>query len=146
MPTVIFTGSPPPACGFSPSTVPGAVPIWRCSFSPRPLPKASRFTCSITATCGAISLMSMMLPGPWRIYNIGNNRSVEVSRVVELLEQEFGRKARIELVPMQPGDVPETCADVDDLMRDVGFHPATPIETGVRQFVAWYRDYHRLTE
>jgi UDP-glucuronate 4-epimerase len=80
---------------------------------------------------------------PWRVYNIGNNRSVEVSRVVELLEQEFGRKAKIELVPMQPGDVPETRADVDDLMRDVGFRPTTSIETGVRNFVAWYRDYHR---
>jgi UDP-glucuronate 4-epimerase len=80
---------------------------------------------------------------PWRVYNIGNNRTVEVSRVVELLEQEFGRKAKIELVPMQPGDVPETWANVDDLMRDVGFRPATPIETGVRNFVAWYRDYHR---
>ena len=81
---------------------------------------------------------------PWRIYNIGNNRSVEIVRVVELLEREFGRKAATELVAMQPGDVPETCADVDDLMRDVGFRPATPIEQGVRNFVAWYRDYHRL--
>jgi UDP-glucuronate 4-epimerase len=82
---------------------------------------------------------------PWRIYNIGNNRSVEISRVVELLEQEFGRKAKIELVPMQPGDVPETRADVDDLMRDVGFRPATPIEVGVRNFAAWYREYHRYS-
>jgi UDP-glucuronate 4-epimerase len=80
---------------------------------------------------------------PWRVYNIGNNRSVEISQVVELLEWELGRKAEIELVPMQPGDVPETCADVDDLMRDVGFRPSTPIETGVRNFVAWYREYHR---
>ena len=80
---------------------------------------------------------------PWRIYNIGNNRSVEISRVVELLEQEFGRKAKIELAPMQPGDVTETCADVDDLTRDVGFRPATPIEDGIRRFAAWYRDYHR---
>jgi len=80
---------------------------------------------------------------PWRLYNIGNNRSVEVSRVVELLEQELGRKAKTELVAMQPGDVPETCADIDDLMRDVGFRPVTPIEQGVRNFVAWYRDYHR---
>jgi UDP-glucuronate 4-epimerase len=80
---------------------------------------------------------------PWRIYNIGNNRTVEISRVVELLEQEFARKAEIELVPMQPGDVAETCADVDDLMRDVGFRPATPIEHGISNFVAWYRDYHR---
>jgi UDP-glucuronate 4-epimerase len=82
-------------------------------------------------------------PAPWRIYNIGNDSTVEVSRIVELLEQEFGHKAKTELVPMQPGDVPETCADVDDLMRDVGFRPSTPIETGVRNFVAWYREYHR---
>jgi UDP-glucuronate 4-epimerase len=80
---------------------------------------------------------------PWRIYNIGNNRSVEVPRVVALLEQELGRKAKVELVPMQPGDVPETRADVDDLMRDVGFRPATSIEQGVQKFVAWYRQYHR---
>jgi UDP-glucuronate 4-epimerase len=80
---------------------------------------------------------------PWRIYNIGNNGTVEVPRVVALLEQELGRKATIELVPMQPGDVPETCADVDDLMRDVGFRPATPIEDGVRKFVVWFRQYHR---
>jgi UDP-glucuronate 4-epimerase len=80
---------------------------------------------------------------PWRIYNIGNNRTVEISRVVELLEQEFGRKAIVELVPMQPGDVPESCADVDDLMRDVGFRPSTPIEQGLRNFAAWFRDYHR---
>lgn len=79
---------------------------------------------------------------PWRIYNIGNNRPVEVPRVVTLLEQELGRKAKIELVPMQPGDVPETCADIDDLMRVVGFRPVTSIEDGVRKFVAWYRDYH----
>jgi UDP-glucuronate 4-epimerase len=79
---------------------------------------------------------------PWRIYNIGNNRPVEVPRVVTLLEQELGRKAKIELVPMQPGDVPETCADIDDLMREVGFRPVTAIEDGVRKFVAWYRDYH----
>jgi UDP-glucuronate 4-epimerase len=80
---------------------------------------------------------------PWRIYNIGNNRAVEVSRVVELLEKEFGRKAKTELVAMQPGDVPESCADVDDLMREVGFRPATPIEEGVRRFAAWFREFHR---
>jgi UDP-glucuronate 4-epimerase len=79
---------------------------------------------------------------PWRIYNIGNNRTVEVPRVVALLEQELGRKAKIELAPMQPGDVPETCAEIDDLMRDVGFRPETSIEDGVRKFVAWYRQYH----
>jgi UDP-glucuronate 4-epimerase len=80
---------------------------------------------------------------PWRIYNIGNNRTVEVPRVVELLEKEFGRNAKIELMPMQAGDVPETCADIDDLMREVGFRPVTSIEDGVRNFVAWYKEYHR---
>jgi UDP-glucuronate 4-epimerase len=80
---------------------------------------------------------------PWRIYNIGNNRSVEVPRVVALLEQELGRKAKVEMAPMQAGDVPETCADVDDLMREVGFRPATSIEDGVRNFIAWFRQYHR---
>jgi UDP-glucuronate 4-epimerase len=78
---------------------------------------------------------------PWRIYNIGNNTSVEVSQVVALLEAELGRKAVTELVAMQPGDVPETCADVTDLMREVGFRPSTPIAEGVRRFVAWYLAY-----
>jgi UDP-glucuronate 4-epimerase len=80
---------------------------------------------------------------PWRIYNVGNNRTVEVPRIVTLLEQELGRRAKIELLPMQPGDVPETCADVDDLMHDVGFRPSTSIEDGVRKFVIWYREHHR---
>jgi UDP-glucuronate 4-epimerase len=81
---------------------------------------------------------------PWRIYNIGNNQSVEISRVVDLLERELGRPAIRELAPMQPGDVPETQADVDDLMREVGFKPATPIEEGIKRFVAWYRSYQAL--
>jgi UDP-glucuronate 4-epimerase len=80
---------------------------------------------------------------PWRIYNIGNNRSVDVGRVVSLLEAELGRSAIKELVEMQPGDVAETCADVDELMREIGFQPKTPIEEGVRHFVSWFRDYHR---
>jgi UDP-glucuronate 4-epimerase len=80
---------------------------------------------------------------PWRLYNIGNNQPVEIMRVVELLENELGRKAVKELVPMQPGDVPQTYADIDDLIRDIGFRPKVPLEEGVRRFVAWYRDYHR---
>lgn len=81
---------------------------------------------------------------PWRIYNIGNNRTVEVSRVVELLEKEFGRPAIREMAPMQPGDVSETRADVDDLMRDVGFRPSTSIEEGIKRFAAWYRGYRGI--
>ncbi len=79
---------------------------------------------------------------PWRLYNIGSNRPVEVTRVVALIAAELGRKALTELVPIQPGDVPETYADIDALMRDVGFQPKTPIEEGIRRFVTWYRDYH----
>jgi UDP-glucuronate 4-epimerase len=80
---------------------------------------------------------------PWRIYNIGNDRSVEVPRVVELLEAELGCRAIRQLVPMQPGDVTETRADVSDLMRDANFRPSTSIEEGIRRFVAWFRSYHR---
>ena len=80
---------------------------------------------------------------PWRVYNIGNNHPVELLDVVALLEQALGKKAIRELVPMQPGDVPATYADVDDLMRDVGFKPATPIADGVARFIAWYKEHHR---
>ncbi|KAB2873489.1 MAG: NAD-dependent epimerase [Pseudorhodoplanes sp.] len=79
---------------------------------------------------------------PWRIYNIGNNKPVEISYVVSLLEEVIGKKAVCELRPMQPGDVPETYADVDDLRREVGFRPDTSIAHGVRNFVEWYRAYH----
>ena len=79
---------------------------------------------------------------PWRIYNIGNDHSVEVPRVVELLEAELGCRAIRQLVPMQPGDVTETRVDVSDLMRDVNFRPSTSIEEGIRRFVAWFRVYH----
>jgi UDP-glucuronate 4-epimerase len=78
---------------------------------------------------------------PWRVYNIGNNRPVEVLDVVRLIEEAVGRPAVRELVPMQPGDVPETCADIADLQAAVGFAPKTPIEEGIRSFVAWYRAY-----
>jgi UDP-glucuronate 4-epimerase len=78
---------------------------------------------------------------PWHVYNIGNNNPVELLEVVRLIEQAIGKKAERELLPMQPGDVPATCADVDDLMRDVGFRPATPIADGIKRFIAWYRDY-----
>jgi UDP-glucuronate 4-epimerase len=81
---------------------------------------------------------------PWRIYNIGNNNPVELKEFVALLEKAIGKSAKRELLPMQPGDVPATYADVDDLMREVGFRPSTPIAEGIAKFVAWYRAYHRL--
>jgi UDP-glucuronate 4-epimerase len=80
---------------------------------------------------------------PWRVYNIGNHTPVEVTEVVRLIEQALGKEAIRELVPMQPGDVPETCAEVDDLRRDVGFAPDTPIAEGVKRFVDWYRSYRK---
>jgi UDP-glucuronate 4-epimerase len=79
---------------------------------------------------------------PWRVYNIGNHEPVELLRFIELLEGELGRKAVKNMLPMQPGDVVETYADVDALARDTGFRPATPLAEGVRRFVAWYRSYH----
>lgn len=81
---------------------------------------------------------------PSKVYNVGNHHPEELIHVVELLEQELGRTANKELLPMQPGDVLETFADVEDLMRDTGFAPSTPIERGVRNFVTWYRDYFKV--
>jgi UDP-glucuronate 4-epimerase len=81
---------------------------------------------------------------PWRVYNIGNNNPVELLEVVRLLEEKIGKKAIRELAPMQPGDVPATYADVEDLMRDVDFKPATPIADGIGRFIEWYRSYHGL--
>ena len=80
---------------------------------------------------------------PWRLYNIGNNKPVELLEVVRLLEETIGKKTKRELLPIQPGDVPATYANVDDLMRDVGFRPSTPIAEGIAHFVEWYRAYHR---
>mgnify|MGYP000930255389 FL=1 len=81
---------------------------------------------------------------PYRLYNIGSNRPVELMRYIEVLEDCLGRKAVKNLLPMQAGDVPDTYADVDALVRDVGYQPATPIEEGVARFVAWYREYYRV--
>ena len=80
---------------------------------------------------------------PYRLYNIGNSRPVELMHYIRVLEDCLGRKAQLNLLPLQAGDVPDTWADVDDLIRDVGYRPATPVEEGVRRFVAWYLDYYR---
>lgn len=81
-------------------------------------------------------------PNPFHIYNIGNNNVVELTRYIEVLEDKLGVKAQKNLMPMQQGDVPSTWANVDDLVSDVGFCPATPIETGISNFVDWYRSYY----
>ncbi len=80
--------------------------------------------------------------GPYRLYNIGNNQPVELMRYIQVLEECLGRKAELNLLPLQQGDVPDTWADIDDLQRDVGYTPATPVEVGIRRFVDWYRDYY----
>ena len=80
---------------------------------------------------------------PYRLYNIGNNTPVELMYFISCIEAEVGRPARKNFLPLQPGDVPRTYADVDALVRDVGFRPSTPIEEGVRKFVAWYRDFYK---
>jgi len=81
---------------------------------------------------------------PWRVYNIGNHTPVELMRLIEILEEFLGRKAIMNFMPMQPGDVPATYADVEDLQRDVGFTPSTPIDVGVQRFVDWYREFYRV--
>ena len=80
---------------------------------------------------------------PYRIYNIGNNQPVDLMYFIETLENCIGKKAKKNLLPLQPGDVPETHADVSDLVAEVGFKPQTSIEVGVRKFVDWYREYYR---
>ena len=81
---------------------------------------------------------------PYRLYNIGNNQPVELMRYIEVLENCLGRKAEKNLLPLQPGDVPDTYADVADLVRDVDYMPATSIEEGIANFVDWYREYYQL--
>jgi UDP-glucuronate 4-epimerase len=82
---------------------------------------------------------------PYRVYNIGNDQPVQLMRFIELLEQNLGRTVEKRLLPMQPGDVPDTWADVSTLRRDVGYAPGTLIEDGVARFAEWYRDYYRTT-
>ncbi|KGM54341.1 capsular biosynthesis protein CpsI [Lysobacter daejeonensis GH1-9] len=103
-------------------TLPGKDPAWRGD-APDP------------ATSGV---------APFRLYNIGNERPVELLRYIEVLEQCLGRKAEMELLPLQAGDVPDTEADVSDLIANVGYRPVVPVEQGVANFVAWYRDYYKV--
>ena len=81
---------------------------------------------------------------PYKVYNIGNNNPVELLEFIEEIEKALGREAQKEFLDLQPGDVPATYADVDDLMQDVGFKPETSIATGIRHFIDWYREYYAL--
>lgn len=80
---------------------------------------------------------------PYKLFNIGNNKPVELMRFIEVIEEKLGKKAIKNLMPLQTGDVPETFADVDDLMQEVGFKPATSIEDGIGKFIEWYKDYYK---
>jgi UDP-glucuronate 4-epimerase len=81
---------------------------------------------------------------PYRLYNIGNNKPVELLRFIEVLETALGRQAVKNLLPLQLGDVVETYADISDLERDVGYRPSTDIETGIARFVSWYKSYYEV--
>jgi len=81
---------------------------------------------------------------PYRIYNIGNNQPVELMRYIEVLEESLGKKAKLEMLPMQDGDVPATYANTENLENDVGFRPRTSVEQGIARFVEWYKSYHRV--
>jgi UDP-glucuronate 4-epimerase len=81
---------------------------------------------------------------PYRLYNIGNNNPVELLRYIKLLEQALGKNAELNMLPLQAGDVPDTYADVDDLVNDLDYSPSTPIEEGISRFVNWYRDYYEV--
>ena len=87
-------------------------------------------------------LPSASAVAPYRLYNIGNHKPVSLLRFINILEECLGTKAQLNLLPMQPGDVRATCADVSDLMHDVGFAPDTPLETGLAEFVRWYKSYY----
>jgi UDP-glucuronate 4-epimerase len=79
---------------------------------------------------------------PYKVYNIGNNNPVELIKFIEVIEEVLGKKANMEFMDLQPGDVVATYADVDDLIEDVGFKPETPIETGIENFIEWYKDFY----
>ncbi|WP_416826524.1 nucleotide sugar dehydrogenase [Ectobacillus polymachus] len=82
---------------------------------------------------------------PYKLYNIGNNQPVELMKFISVLEDKLGRKAKKNYLPIQAGDVPETYANIDDLMQDVGFRPNTPIDRGIEQFVQWYKSYYKIS-
>jgi UDP-glucuronate 4-epimerase len=82
---------------------------------------------------------------PYKVYNIGNNNPVELMHFIEVLEDCLGKKAEKNLLPIQAGDVPATYADVDDLIRDIGFKPSTSIEEGIKKFVEWYKEYYKVS-
>ena len=88
--------------------------------------------------------MASTSSAPWRLYNIGNNQRIELMNYIRAIEAALGKKAKLDLLPMQAGDVMATEADTSALEELTGFKPKTPVEEGVRRFVEWYREYHRV--
>ncbi len=150
----------------------GGGPICRYFCSPATFSPASRSRCSTTATtpatsptsttrskasCAAWTPSPRPIPtgaaeapdpatssAPYRLYNIGNHSPVALLDYIAAIENALGKKAKLELLPQQPGDVEETYADVEALKQATGFQPATPLDQGIERFVAWYRDYYRV--
>ncbi|MFH1066309.1 MAG: NAD-dependent epimerase/dehydratase family protein, partial [bacterium] len=83
---------------------------------------------------------------PARVFNIGHHEPVDLMRYIAVLEQCLGKTAKKNFLPLQPGDVPETCADIDDLEREVGYRPTTPVETGIKRFVEWYLSFYKVSK
>lgn len=82
---------------------------------------------------------------PWRLYNIGNNKPVDLMQFISALESRLGRKATIEMLPLQPGDVPDTFANVDELVNNFNYKPSTSVKDGVKKFVHWYKEYFQIS-
>ena len=102
-----------------------------------------RVSDSVPVRDDAVSnLTSNRSAAPWRVFNIGNNQSVELGYFIEVLENVLGRKAKKNMLPLQPGDVSETSADVSALEQDIGYRPKVTVDEGIRSFVDWYRDYY----
>ena len=95
-------------------------------------------------TWNAVTVDPGSSSAPYKLYNIGNHHPEELLRFIAVIEACLGKKAQVNLLPLQPGDVPATCADIEDLIRDTGFCPMTPIEIGIRRFIDWYREYYRI--
>lgn len=103
-----------------------------------PMPSVSRVTCHVSRTLDPGSSPT----APYKIYNIGNNNPVKLMDFISAIEKALGKEAKKNYLPMQPGDVVATYADVDDLMRDVSFAPKTPVQDGIARFIEWYRSYY----
>ncbi len=107
---------------------------------------ARDFTFIDDMVAGTVAALDRGPPGAARhvIYNLGNHRPVPLLRFIELIEEALGRTAERRLMPMQPGDVAESFADIDSARRDLGYDPKTSIETGIPRFIDWYKSYHRV--